>query len=303
MPSNGDSLPSKTKYRPSNPVACSIASTSPGVSTTHRTRSDRRVLAQISQISADVKFRQRSQRRISCIAVPSTSASRCPPRRSRSSRCRAMRCAVLDPTPGRHLSACRSSSISGSFTTLFSWPASSHSRQRESRRHGHAPGQPGHLFLADFLDPVDRVVERGCNQVFEHLHVVADARIDLDSSNLVAPAQRDLHHTAAGLAGDFQIRKLGLGLLEPFLHLLRLLHQLRDIAFHWSLRVLAGRTEPGTISASNFSCIRFTTGSSATAASASAWARARSSLSILAGVSRSASSLTGLKSILRSSPE
>src|SRR6056297_1564472 len=226
-----------------------------------------------------------------------------------------MRCAVLEPTPGRHLSACNSSSISGSFTAPLLRPGCGRSRQGESRRHQHAAGQAGHLFLADLLNPVDGIVERRCNQVLQHFHVVASAGIDVNSAHFVAAAQGDLDHAAAGLARDLQVGQFGLRLLEAFLHFLRLLHQLCDVAFHCSLRVLgslcesgsprglAGRTEPGTISASNFSCMRLTTGSSATAASASACALARSSLSIRAGVSRSSSSLTGLKSMLRSSPE
>src|SRR5437879_6437358 len=87
---------------------------------------------------------------------------------------------------------------------------------------------------------MDGVVHGSGNQVLEHLAVLAhDGGLDLHPLHLVPAAHHDLDHPAAGLAGDFNVGDLGLGLLHVGLHGLGLLHQIVEIASH------RGRTPEG----------------------------------------------------------
>src|SRR5437879_676358 len=87
---------------------------------------------------------------------------------------------------------------------------------------------------------MDGVVHGSGNQVLEHLAVLAhDGGLDLHALHLVPAAHHDLDHSAAGLAGDFNVGDLGLGLLHVGLHGLGLLHQIVEIASH------RGRTPEG----------------------------------------------------------
>ena len=99
-------------------------------------------------------------------------------------------------------------------------------------RQWHAGGQPGHVLLRLLGDPLRRVVDGGGDQILEHLLVVAHQRgVDLDPLDLVAAVHGDLHHAAAGLAGDLLLGQLLLGLLHILLHFLGLLDQLAHPPF------------------------------------------------------------------------
>ena len=51
------------------------------------------------------------------------------------------------------------------------------------------------------------------------------------AARFVAAVQRDFHHAGAGFARHFELREFGLHRLHALLHLLRLLHQIRQ-TFH-----------------------------------------------------------------------
>ena len=78
-----------------------------------------------------------------------------------------------------------------------------------------------------------RVVDRGSDQVLEHLLVVADqAWIDRDTLRFVFSGHGDLHHAAAGFADHFESGDFRLRALHAGLQLLRLFHDIADTAFH-----------------------------------------------------------------------
>jgi hypothetical protein len=51
----------------------------------------------------------------------------------------------------------------------------------------------------------------------------------------VTPRHDDADHAATSLTGNLHVFKLFLSLLQVFLHLLRLTHQIADTAFHHDL--------------------------------------------------------------------
>src|SRR5687767_12834424 len=88
-----------------------------------------------------------------------------------------------------------------------------------------------------------RVVDGGDEQVLQHLDIVFghDFRVDLYRLQLLGAVDDDCHHAAAGRRFDTQVGHL---LLQTLLHLLRLLHHVRNV--HWSIsstsRISAGNT-------------------------------------------------------------
>jgi len=90
------------------------------------------------------------------------------------------------------------------------------------------------------------VIERGGQQVFEHVLVLAEqARVDRDPLDGVLAGHRDLDESCTRLSFDLDRRELVLRLLEVVLHRLRLLHQAGELALHHVVLLL--ETWPGTL--------------------------------------------------------
>src|SRR6185295_14730662 len=175
--------------------------------------------------SLSVKVWQRAQWRMRATASSRATAIRRAPSRSCWSRCHAIRCANLTPTPGRRRSASISPSSAGSAANL--------ERQLHPRRQRHAGGELAHLLLTHLLGLADAVVERGGDEILEHVLVLAEqARVDRDALDVVLARHRHLDEAGARLAFDLDRRQLVLGLLEVVLHRLRLLHQAGQLTLH-----------------------------------------------------------------------
>src|SRR5688572_25212948 len=188
----------------------------------------RRGAAQISHSSPSVSMRQRRQCTTPVTASSSARASARPPSRLRSSRWKAIRWADFGPTPGSTRRASMGRASPGEYFT-----AAPSERELHARRELHAAHGAGHVLLHGFADAPRRVVAGRGHEVLEHLAVGArDRRVELDAPHFVAPVHDDLHHAAAGLAGDLERAELLLRLLHVFLQLLRLAHQLPEIRLH-----------------------------------------------------------------------
>src|SRR6266481_3220715 len=75
------------------------------------------------------------------------------------------------------------------------------------------------------------IVERGHDQVFQHLALVRNeqALVDLYLLQIALAVQGQLNHSRSGGAGHLDGLELGLHLGHLGLHLLSLLHQLADV--------------------------------------------------------------------------
>src|SRR5215472_17024203 len=122
--------------------------------------------------SLSVKVWQRAQWRMRATASSSAPAIRRAPSRSCWSRCHAMRCADFTQTPGRRRNASIRLSSAGSAAKLCRDLALE--RQLHSRRQRHAGGELAHLLLTDLFGLADAVVERGSDEILEHVLVVAE---------------------------------------------------------------------------------------------------------------------------------
>src|SRR6266478_5657063 len=163
-------------------------------------------------------------------------------------------------------------------------------RQLESRGQAEARGHAAHLLGDGRFHAMRGVVERGGDEVLQHLAIVAhQRRIDGDPLYLVLAGHLHLHHPSARLALDFERRELLVHAAHVLLHLLRLLHQLADVAFHFRVpRSLLPMVESTTLP-SNRSTRSCTNPSARTARAASARCASRSPLSMAAALAPEAS--------------
>jgi len=103
----------------------------------------------------------------------------------------------------------------------------------------HTPRQLAHLFLREIGGLLLRLDHRDKDEVLEHLDVrrIHDGGVDLDLADLPFAIGLDRHHSAAGRRVDSSGFELILDLLQPTLHLLRLLQDLHDVGhrYHASL--------------------------------------------------------------------
>src|SRR5258706_851170 len=153
-----------------------------------------------------------------------------------------MRCAERGPTPGstRSASMRRSSPAGLPTTSLFI-----SERQFQSGRQSHPGGKRTHFFLHHSFRFLRRVVERGDEEVFEHLAVGGQRRVDAHAAHFMLAGQGHFHHAGTRLAFHFQAAELFLQAAHVLLHHLRLLHHLADIAFHRCLsRMVESTTLP-----------------------------------------------------------
>src|SRR5689334_18273442 len=96
-----------------------MATTSLGSSTTHRTSSTRRGSRQILHCSASATLQQVTQKRTSCWTRTSAATSRLTSADSAASRWKAIRWALLGPTPGRRPSSSIRSWTAPSYTVVL----------------------------------------------------------------------------------------------------------------------------------------------------------------------------------------
>src|SRR5436190_4568529 len=144
-----------------------------------------------------------------------------------------MRCADLGPTPGRQRSDWISSSSAAGLSMLFNcWLVPRLEGQVHAGREIEPRREARHLRLRDGLGLRNAIVERGRDEIFEHVLVFAEKRrIDRDLLHRELARHRDFHESRARLAFDLGLRELLLHLPHVLLHLLRLLHQGANAAF------------------------------------------------------------------------
>src|SRR5712691_6006746 len=107
-------------------------------------------------------------------------------------------------------------------------------RQLESRGQAEPRGHAAHLLGDGRFHAMRGIVERGGDEILQHFAIVTDQRrIDRDPLHLVFAGHLHLHHARARLAFDLERRELLLHAAHVLLHLLRLLHQLADVALHF----------------------------------------------------------------------
>src|SRR5438105_5972112 len=158
---------------------------------------------------------------MSMIACASESA-RC---RSVRSMCKASRCAVFGPTPGRRDSSEISrSSGSGSSANVLSL-------LQQARRQTQ-PGAEGlHLRRGQLPRMLERFVHSGHDEILQHLDVLGRARVDAHRDELLRACRHRAHHTTTGARLDRLVLELFLDLAHAVLHLLDLLEHLHGV-FH-----------------------------------------------------------------------
>src|SRR5207253_6551162 len=188
-------------------------------------------------------------------------------------------------------------------------------RQLHPRRQTHARGEASHLLLRHRFDALDRIVDRRGNQILEHVAVLGEQiRVDLHALDAELAVHRHLDHSRPRLSLDLAERELLLRLLHALLHLLRLLHQACDSAFHHDLvpccvvLVGSGWIDCGRMRASNSRIASLTNGSSvnvAVAWSCRAWRARRSCAAMLASPAPPMSTLrrTGAPSAVRNASD
>src|SRR5438270_1672908 len=164
-------------------------------------------------------------------------------------------------------------------------------RQLESRGQAEPRGHAAHLLGDGRFHAMRGVVERGGDEVLQHFAIVTgQRRIDRDPLHLVLAGHLHLHHARARLAFDLERRELLLHAAHVLLHLLRLLHQLADVAFHFrGPRSLLPVMVESTTLPSNRSTRSCTNPSERTACAASARRAWRVPFSIAAALAPEAS--------------
>src|SRR5690606_21166908 len=214
-PSSGLIAPPSTWYRPRNSPVFSIATTSLGSSTTHRTSSLRRGSLQIRHRSDSATLKQVAQNRTNSFTRVSAAASRVTSVGSADSTWNAMRCALLGPIPGSRPSS-----------SMRSWIAPSYITGSE-RQAAEAAGQRPHLLLGERAHRLRRVAQRREHEVLQRLHVVRIDCLRIDLHRLVLTGAGDRHgdQTAAGRTRHLRLGQLGLRGGELALQL----HQLLEV--------------------------------------------------------------------------
>src|SRR5687767_9826210 len=158
---------------------------------------------------------------------------------SAASRWKAIRCALLGPTPGSRPSSSMRSWTAPSYIEL-------HAREAEAAQ---SAGERTHRAGLELLRLARSVADGRDDEVLEALDVVRVDRpgVDLQPEHLTGAGDRGADQVAAGAALDLGLGELGLRLDQLLLHLLRLLHQLLHVrlsgAWHLGLLALGRRAE------------------------------------------------------------
>src|SRR5213083_2188231 len=168
------------------------------------------------------------------------------------------------------------------------FPAAPSEGQLEPRRQRQACRQTGHFFLRCGFDLAHGVVDRGGDEILEHVLVFAEeALIDGHALDVVAAGHHHLDQPGTRLALDLHRGDRLLRFFHAVLHRLRLLHQAGQLIFHHRCQLRLSRTrliEFGLMRASKRDRTSWTNGSSRNAASVFAWAASRSRFSCAASV-------------------
>src|SRR3954469_22301292 len=234
-PSIGVIAPPSTWYLPRNSRVRSIATTSFGSSTTQMTSVVRRGSRQMRHCSPSATLKQVTQKRTSACTRWSAATSRPTSADSAASRWKAMRCALLGPTPGRRPSSSMRSWTAPSYTVLLelggTWCPAGGSEAGQAQPAAEAAGQRTHGAGGEVVDVVLGVPEGGDHEVLQGLDVVRVDRGGRDGQCGDLPAAGHGHgdQPAPGRAGDLRRGQLLLRGSELLLHLLGLLHQLLHV--------------------------------------------------------------------------
>src|SRR3954469_11954210 len=237
-PSIGLIAPPSTWYLPRNSRVRSIATTSLGSSTTQITSSDRRGSRQIRHCSPSATLKQVTQKRTSACTRWSADTSRPTSADSAESRWKAMRCALLGPTPGSRPSSSIRSWTAPSYTVVLCVRSAVVSRRRSEAGQAEtatgtaqAARERAHGARGQLVGRALGVVEGGDDEVLQRLEVVRvdGGRRDGHGGDLAGTGHGRRHQAAARGAGDLGVRELLLGGNQLLLHLLRLLEQLRHV--------------------------------------------------------------------------
>src|SRR5690349_11043340 len=234
-PSSGLMAPPSTWYRPRNSPVRSIATTSFGSSTTQSTSFVRRGSRQTRHCSDSATLKQVVQNRTSSFTLRSAVASRLTSAGSADRTWKAIRWALLGPTPGSRPSS-----------SIRSWMAPSYtcSEPREAEAAETAGGRP-HLRLGELALRLGGIPDRGEHQVLQRLDVVGVDRLRIDPHrlDLAEPRHQHGHQATTGGAGHLGGGQLGLRLRDLLLHLLRLLHDLLHVRLSTGAHATAPQLE------------------------------------------------------------
>src|SRR4051812_41170749 len=233
-PSMGLMAPPSTWYLPRNSRVRSIATTSLGSSTTQMTSSERRGSRQILHCSPSATLKQVLQKRTSACTRCSAAISRPTSALSAASRWKAMRWALLGPTPGSRPSSSMRSWTAPSYTVGSSSSACAGKRGLEAgQAHAtaEAAGQRAHAARGQLVRGALGVADGGDDEVLQGLQVVGvdGGRRNGQGGELAAAGHGGGDQVASGRAGDLGARELLLRRDQLLLHLLGLLEQLRHV--------------------------------------------------------------------------
>src|SRR3954464_12733989 len=235
-PSIGEMAPPSTWYRPRNSRVRSIATTSLDSSTTQIDAGSRRGSRQIRHVSSSATLPQIEQKRTLSLTSTSTCASRRTSTGSLASRWKAMRCALLGPTPGSRPSSSIRSWTAPSYTVvpLCSLAVVSRRVRSETWQPGppaEAPREGTHGAGGQLVGRMLGVPDGGDDEVLQRLEVVGidGGRRDRERGQLAVAGHRARHQAAPGRAGHLAGGELLLRGDQLLLHLLRLLEQLGHV--------------------------------------------------------------------------
>src|SRR3954447_21473492 len=159
-------------------------------------------------------------------------------------RWKAIRCALLGPTPGSRPSS-----------SMRSWTAPSYmrseARQAQAAEITETAGDRAHLLLGQVGCCPRRVAHSSDDEVLQRLDVVRvdGLGVDRHGGELATAGHRRPHQAAAGASLDLNGGELLLRSHQLLLHLLRLLHELLHVRLRWHAATLrAGRTQTASIS-------------------------------------------------------
>src|SRR3954467_10935374 len=217
-----------------------MATTSLGSSTTQMTSSDRRGSRQMRHCSPSATLKQVVQKRTSSCTRVSAATSRPTSADSAASRWKAIRWALLGPTPGNRPSSSIRAWTAPSYTVFLEFfvgrvgPAPLVGWVWSEPGGTEAPGGSGegaHRLGGEFVPPSLGVPDGGDDQVLQRLEVVRvdGGGRDREPGQLTAAGHGRNDQFAARGTGDFGVRELLLGCDQLLLHLLRLLEQLRHV--------------------------------------------------------------------------
>src|SRR4051794_11384427 len=196
-PSMGLIAPPSTWYLPRNSRVRSIATTSLGSSTTQMTATSRRGSRQMRHCSSSATLPQMVQNRTLSLTSVRADTRRRTSTGSAARRWKAIRCALLGPTPGSRPSS-----------SMRSWTAPSYmrseARQAQAAEITETAGDRAHLLLGQVGCCPRRVAHGSDDEVLQRLDVVRvdGLGVDRHGGELATAGHRRPHQAAAGASLD-----------------------------------------------------------------------------------------------------